>query len=969
MNAHGFELIHEEVIAELNTKASLYRHLKTGAQLLSLENDDENKAFGITFRTPPEDSTGLPHIMEHSVLGGSRKYRVKEPFIELSKGSFKTFLNAFTASDFTTYPVATTNTKELYNLVDVYLDAVFHPLITPHHLAQEGWHYELNGPEEPLIYKGVVFNEMKGAYSSPEGVLYKATKEELFPDNIYRHDSGGDPTVMPNLTYEQFRAFHETYYHPSNARIFFYGDDDPEKRLALLDEYLNEFEAAPVSSDVDLHDPFATPRRVTRPYAVTDDGEQKAYVAVNWALPEIVDPALGMALSVMSYAIMSTSASPLRKALVDSGLGMDTIGSGLSSAMRQPTFSAGLKGVEREQVDQVEPLVLATLTRLADEGVDPEMIEAALNTIEFTLRENNTGSFPRGLSLMVRALRNWIYDHDPLEPLKFEAPLTAVKEELGANPAYLQSLIRQYLLDNPHRLTLVLAPDPALQNRLESEEKAKLAALKDRLNEAQLQEIIAQTQTLKALQEKPDDPAALAAIPRLTLADLERENKLIPLAESEQGGAKILAHDLFTNGIIYLDVGLNLHTLPADLLPYVGLYGRALTEIGTTGQDFVRLQQRIGRKTGGLYASRHIASKRDDDEAAAWLFLRGKATLDQAADLLAILRDVLLTIELDNRDRLRQMVHESIARLEAGLVPGGHGVANGRLQATFSESGWAAEQTSGIAYLFFLRQLAQAIESDWAGVLQKLETVRQTLVSRHNLLCNITLDADNWAHFQPQLAAFIAGLPDTAVAHQTWSRPDEAAAEGLTIPAQVNYVAQGANLYALGYELHGSIAVINNYLRTTYLWEKIRVQGGAYGAMVSFSHNTGIYSLISYRDPNLLQTLTHYAGTADFLRRPVPQDELTKSIIGAISSMDAYQLPDAKGYTSLTRYLSHISDEYRQQLREEVLATTEAHFKALAEALAGLPDHGRVVVLGAAEAINQANTARGGNWLRVTKVK
>jgi Zn-dependent M16 (insulinase) family peptidase len=637
--------------------------------------------------------------------------------------------------------------------------------------------------------------------------------------------------------------------------------------------------------------------------------------------------------------------------------------------LRQATFSTGLKGVELADAEKVEPLVLATLAQLADDGIDPKMIEAAINTIEFSLRENNTGSFPRGLSLMIGALRSWVYGHDPLEALEFEKPLTAVKTQLAANPAYLQNLIRQYLLSNNHRLTLTLEPDPELQARLETEEKAKLTAVKARLNERQIQEIIANTQKLKALQEKPDDPVALATIPRLTLADLDKENKTILIAVSAAGDAEIVYHDLFTNGIVYLDVGLNLHTLPAELLPFVGLYGRALTEIGTETEDFVALQQRIGRKTGGLHSSRHIAAKQGAPEAAAWLFLRGKATMAQVDDLLDIMRDVLLTVKLDNRDRLRQMVHESIARLEAGLIPGGHSVADGRLRSSFNESDWVSEQTSGIAYLFFLRELAGQIESDWTAVLQKLEAVRQTLTSRRNLLAHVTLDADNWAQFQPRLAGFIASLPDVPVTVQPWQWQTDAVAEGLTIPAQVNYVVKGANLYELGYKLHGSISVINNYLRTSYLWEKIRVQGGAYGGMVNFSHNTGVYSFMSYRDPNLLTTLANYDGTAVFLRQPLHDDELAKSIIGTISSMDAYQLPDAKGYTSLARYLTHMTDAYRQQLRDEVLSTTAADFAALADVLEGVKGHGRVVVLGSAEAINQANTERGGNWLRVTKVK
>ncbi|HID51663.1 MAG TPA: peptidase M16 [Anaerolineae bacterium] len=967
---HGFELIREEYIDELNSTARLYRHRQTGAEMISLSNDDENKSFGITFRTPPPDSTGVPHIMEHSVLGGSRKYRVKEPFIELAKGSFKTFLNAMTFPDMTSYPVATTNLQEFYNLVDVYLDAVFHPLITPFHLEQEGWHFELDDVEAPLIYKGIVFNEMKGAMSSPENLHYYHTMRSVFPDNTYRNYSGGNPQVMPELTYEDFRSFHETYYHPANARIFFYGDDPEEERLRLMNEYLQDFAAAEIASEVTVQPPFAEPRRAAFPYSVDGDGDHqdKAYISLNWALPESYDPALQMALGVMSYAILGTSGAPLRKTLVDSGLGDDVIGGGLSSRLRQMTFSVGMKGVKTADVDKVESLILETLEKLAAEGIDPEQIEAALNTIEFSYRENNTGSFPRGLSLMFRTLSNWLYDQDPLQPLKFEAPLTAVREQITQNPAYLPELIREYLLNNPHRVTVILEPDVAYQQRLETAEKEKLAAIKSQLTAEQLEGIVEHTQTLRALQEKPDDPEALAAIPRLTLADLDRENKLIPIETGQAHGAQLLYHDLFTNGIVYLEAGFDLHTLPQDLLPYVPLFGRALVDMGTEMEDFVRLQQRIGQKTGGIYPTTLFSAKRDEAEAVAWLFLRGKSTVPQAGEMLGIMRDALLTVNLDNQERFRQMVLRAKAGLESGLIPGGHGVVNGRLRSYFSESGWLNELTGGVAYLFFLRRLAEDVEQDWPGVLAKLEAVRETIINQSAMLCNVTLDAANWAIFRPQLEAFVAEMPQKAAERRVWDWRRPLTPEGLTIPAQVNYVAKGTNIYDLGYELNGSISVINNYLRTTYLWEKIRVLGGAYGGMVSFSPFTGVYSFLSYRDPNLLSTLANYDGAADFLRQPIHEDELTKSIIGAISSMDAYQLPDAKGYTSMVRYLTNSTDEYRQRMREDVLGTTQADFTRLADVLARVNDTGLVTVLGSVDAINQANAEMGGDWLDIKKV-
>ncbi len=965
---HGFYLLQEREIPELKTKAQLYRHQKTGAELLSLQNDDENKVFNITFCTPPADSTGLPHIMEHSVLGGSCKYPTKEPFVELLKGSMKTFVNAFTFPDRTSYPVASTNLQDFYNLIDVYLDAVFHPLITPHHLAQEGWHYEIESIDAPLTYKGVVFNEMKGAYSSPDNLLGRVAQEALAPDTPYGHDSGGDPRVMTSLTYEQFKAFHETYYHPANARIVFYGDDDPEKRLALLNEWLCEFEPRQVHADIPLQPPFSEPRRLNVPYSVDkeEDLSKKGYVQLSWLLPEITDATLQMGLDILSYALVSTPASPLRKALIDSGLGEQLTGGGLSNYLRQMSFSVGLKGIDLAQAEAVETLILTTLQQIAAEGLEPEMVEAAVNTIEFSLRENNTGSFPRGLALAIRCMRDWMYGRNPIDALAFATPLAAVKARLAVEPDWLQQLVRQYLLENAHRVTVILQPDPDLAARLEQEEKEKLAAIRAQMSEAELATAVAYTHELRRRQETPDDPALLAKIPRLTLADLDKENKTIPIAISQSDGAKILHHDLFTNGIVYLNLGFNLRVLPQALLPYLNLFGRALLEMGTEREDFVKLSQRIGRKTGGISYSSFASAKMDSAESAAYLFLSGKATMAQATDLLEILRDVLLTVKLDNPERFRQLVLQSKAGKEAGLIPAGHMVANARLRSRFDEAGWLSEQMSGLNYLFTLRQLAQEVEQDWPGVLAKLQSIRQLLINRNGVIANVTLDGENWAVFAPQLTQFLRELPAAPLTFATWQPDLQPIHEGLTLPSQVNYVVKGADLYRLGYELHGSISVISNILRLTYLWEKLRVRGGAYGAMNSFDKLSGFFSFISYRDPNLMGTLQNYDGAADFLRNVnLSDDELTKGIIGAISAMDAYQLPDAKGYTSMVRYLVGESDESRQRYREQVLTTTQADFKAFADVLTAVSQQGYVAVLGSPEAITAVNE---GNWLQVTKV-
>ncbi len=964
---HGFELIETRVLPELNTTAQRYRHIATGAELLSLQNDDENKVFGITFRTPPADSTGIAHILEHSVLCGSRKYPLKEPFVELLKGSLQTFLNAMTYPDKTCYPVASTNLQDFYNLVDVYLDAVLHPRITPEVLQQEGWHYELASAEEPLRYKGVVFNEMKGANSSPERILYRASQSSLYPGHTYGVDSGGDPAVIPNLTYEHFKRFHEDFYHPSNARIYFYGDDPPEERLQFLNTVLSEFSHREVDSSIPLQARFDEPRRIEQTYAAGAQDAPKGYVTLNWMLDEVEDAELGFGLALLEHMLIGTTSAPLRKALIDSGLGENMAGTGLGE-LRQLWFSVGLKGINPTSAETVEHLILDTLRGLVENGIDQGTVEASFNTMEFALRENNTGSYPRGLSLMLRSLNTWLYDGDPFAPLAFEAPLLAIRERLARGERYFEGLIDWFFLKNEHRTTLLLRPDAEQGARERAEEEARLASVREQLSPADIQQVIADTAHLRELQEAADSPDALAALPSLKLSDLSVQNKQIPLEEQDRAGAKVLYHNLFTNGIVYLDIGLNLHTLQQQFLPYVTLFGRALLETGTVNLSALQLQQRIGRETGGIHASSFTSAVRGSSISKSRMFLRGKATIAQTGELLQIIRDVLRTARFDNQERIRQIVLEEKASREAALVPSGHSVVNSRLRAKFNEADWASEQIGGISYLFFLRRLAQAVDEDWPTVQGVLEQMRKMLLNRNALLVNVTIDATNYAQVVPQLDAFLESLPAGSVVPAEWVTRTTTDYEGLVIPAQVNYVGKGANLYEQGYQLHGSALVISRYLRTSWLWDQVRVRGGAYGGFCVFDPRSGVFSYLSYRDPNLLGTLDTYDRSGQFLRElELNEQELTRAIIGAISDFDSYQLPDARGYTSMVRWLAGDDDEYRQQLRSEVLSTTTSDFRRFAETLDTIRANGIVVVMGGETALNAANSERSG-LLELTQV-
>jgi len=929
----NFELIQKKKIKELNGTAKLYRHRPTGAEILSIENRDTNKVFGITFRTPPSDSTGVAHILEHSVLCGSRKYPLKDPFVQLLKGSLQTFLNAMTYPDKTVYPVASQNETDFYNLVDVYLDAVFFPRITPAFFKQEGRHYELEHLEAPLTCKGVVYNEMKGVYSSPDSLLLERSQQALFPDTTYGLDSGGCPSDILNLTYADFHHFHETYYHPSNARIFFAGNDDPERRFTILEEYLSGFSAKAVDSTIAIQKPFAAPIEIKEPYAATEESGDKAFITLNWAIP---DGFPLFALAVLDHILTGTPGSPLRKALIESGLGEDIAGGGFETQMLQPMFSIGMKGVETEKTGTVQELILNTLRNLSENGIEPGETEAALNTFEFDLRENNPGSFPQGLAIMLHSMETWLYDDDPLALIAYEKPLRKLKKLLQAEPCYFEAAIRHLFLDNPHRATVKLLPDTDKARRDEAEERDRLEADRREMTKDDLNRVIASAKRLREMQETPDTPDAIKTLPMLSLRDLRPEIRTVPREIETVEGATVLFHELFTGGIAYCDIGFDLHTLPAEDLPWVSLLGTMLLEMGTAKEDFVSLSQRIARETGGIYATPFHSTTDHSETGISRLFLRGKCMSTQTGKLFAIYRDILLASKFDQPKRFREILLEHKASMESALVPSGHSAVLSRLGMHYGEAYRAAEAMSGIKALFFHRELIELAESDRPATLARFERILATLLSPENLVINITADPHDRANILASVKSFLRELPNEKASHQAWTFNDPPPrTEALTAPTRVNYVGQACNLFENGYEMHGSALVVTRYLRTAWLWEQIRVLGGAYGAICRFDPHSGALCFASYRDPNLADTLKVYNRTADYLKTlQLDEDERTRAIVGTIGGIDAYQLPDAKGYADTARWLTGYTSELRQQRRDEVLNTTAEDFQRFAGAMA-----------------------------------
>lgn len=961
-----FTLVFDTEVTELNSRAKLWRHERSGAQLLSLSNKDENKVFAVSFRTPPHDSTGLPHILEHSVLCGSDKYPVKEPFVELLKGSLQTFLNAFTYPDKTCYPVASANLQDFYNLIDVYLDAVLHPRITEAVLQQEGWHLDAE-PGSPVTFKGVVYNEMKGVFSSPEAVLERESMHALFPDTPYGLESGGDPEAIPSLTFEDFIAFHRRYYHPSNARFYFWGDDPEEKRLEIVGEALKAYEASETeSSRVPLQEPFAEPKSLRLPFAAGQD--DKPMFALNWVMPGLgtssADTELVLAMEMLEHILLGMPASPLRRALIESGLGEDLAGSGMQVELRQLLFSIGLKGL-RLDVEQsaeqaaarVEELILQTLRDLADNGVPLPSVEAAVNSVEFSLRENNTGRFPVGLSVMLRSLTTWLYSDDPgqeavLAALRFEEPLAAIKRQAlpaagAGQTGYFEGIIRKYLLDNRHRAAVLLYPDPDLASEQAVREEERLQAKLSALSEREKSALVENTARLRELQETPDAPEDLARIPRLRVEDLPRSGQEIHQKAPDGGMPPLYYHDQPTNGICYLDAHLDISPVPDKLLPLVPLLGRAMLEMGNSRRDYIELNMEIARKTGGMDSELTLFTRLRDRMPIGALTVSGKAAPDKVGDLFALFAELLTETELDNGngpEHFRRMLLEEKARLEYGLVPSGHLIAAGRLRASNSLTGWLSELCSGLGYLEAVRALSDEAAANWPGVLKKLQDVRKIIVNRQGLVLNITAEGRQEEELRGLAAKLADSLPESSLSPVSRAMEELPAKEAIVVPSQVNFMAKGMNLFDQGYVYHGSALAILKYLRTGFLWEKVRVQGGAYGAFSTLDRFTGDFVLASYRDPNIANTLQVFdACAAHLMDNPPDKRTLEASIIGAIGELDAYLLPEAKGKVAFGRALTGSTPEIRAQVRDEVFSTSPEHFRLFGQALAeALPGAGAV---------------------------
>ena len=965
----AYRVVEHKTIEEMQSEGIVLEHKKTKARLFLVSNDDENKVFCIGFRTPPDNDCGLPHILEHSVLCGSDKFPLKDPFVELVKGSLNTFLNAMTYPDKTVYPVASCNDKDFQNLMDVYMDAVLHPNIYKEEkiFRQEGWHYELESKDAPLIYNGVVYNEMKGAYSSPESLLDSVTQKTLFPDTCYGKDSGGDPVHIPELSYEKFLDFHRTYYHPSNSYIYLYGDMDMAEKLTWLDEeYLSHYEERPVDSRIREQKAFEKPVEREFSYSITDgeSGEDATYLSVNTVVGDDLDPKLYVAFQILEHTLLDAPGAPLKQALIDAGIGKDILG-GYESGILQPFFSVIAKDANKEQKGEFLAIVKGTLRKLADQGINRKSLLAGMNYFEFKYREADYGSAPKGLMYGLQCLDSWLYDGDPMTHLCYQETFDFLKKEV--ENGYFEQLIKDYLLDNPFEAVIVVAPEKNLTTKEDEKLAKKLADYKASLSDEELEKLVKATRELKEYQDTPSTPEILAKIPLLTREDIDKKAETFFWTEKEEDGIKVLHHNFFTSGIGYLKVLFNTSVLPQEDLPYAGLLKSVLGSISTEHYSYSDLTSEIHLNSGGMDFSVTSYANLQDAEQFTGAFVASIRVLYDKLDFgFTMLEEILNHSVFTDEKRLGEVIQETRSRARMKLENAGHSTAVSRATSYFSATAYYNELTGGTAYYHFLEQLEKDYPAKKQEIIAKLQEVSRKLFTRSNMLVNYTADENGYEKLPETLKLLSAKLPEGSREMYAFTHPVKNVNEGLKTSAQVDYVARCGNFRDAGLAYTGALKILQVILSYDYLWLNIRVKGGAYGCMSGFGRSGEGY-LVSYRDPNLKETNEIYEGIPAYLEQFDPDErDMTKYVIGTISNLDAPLTPSVKGSRGLSAYLSGVTEEMMQTERDQVLQATKEDIRALAAHVRAVLQTGSFCVVGNEEKI-EANRAMFGEVSSLTR--
>lgn len=955
----AYELIQEKELNGIKAKGTLLRHKKSGARIVLIENDDDNKVFSIAFRTPPEDSTGLPHILEHSVLCGSKEFPAKDPFVELVKGSLNTFLNAMTYPDKTVYPIASCNDQDFQNLMHVYMDAVFYPNIyeSDKTFRQEGWSYELEDPDGELKYNGVVYNEMKGAFSSPDGVLDRMILNSLFPDTSYSNESGGDPDAIPSLTYEDFLNFHRKYYHPSNSYIYLYGDMDMEEKLQWLDEkYLSKFEKAEIDSEIRLQKPFDEPVEWKRYYSIsgTESEEMNTYLSYNKVIGTSLDEKLYLAFSILDYALLSAPGAPLKKALTDAGIGHDIVGS-YDNGIYQPTFSVIAKNAEESQKEEFVRVIETTLEKIVKEGIDPDALTAGINYHEFRYREADFGNYPKGLMYGLQMFDSWLYDEEsPFIHIEALDTFAFLKEQVGTS--YYEELIQKYLLDNTHASIVMICPKKGLTAEAEQKLHQKLQDYKAGLSKEEVEKLVQDTKDLRAYQEEPTPPEILEKIPVLKVSDISKDIAPIYNEEQKAGDIPCICHPINTNGIGYLTLIFDLRTLSEEEIPYAGLLQAVLGIIDTEHYEYGKLFNEINRRTGGIETSLEMytdVTKVKEKEFRPTFEIKTKAMYDQLPFALSMMEEILMRSVLTDEKRIKEILDMLKSRFQMKFLSAGHSSAVLRAMSYSSPLARFKDMTNGIEYYETVSRITEHFEEEKERLMGMLQRISRKVFRKDRMIVSYTGEAESQEAVLQEIKKFSECLHTEEVEESSFQLTCVKKNEGFQTSSKVQYVAMAGNFIDAGAQYHGALQILKVIMGYEYLWQNIRVKGGAYGCMSSFN-KLGEGYFVSYRDPHLKNTLEIYKGVTEYLRNfDVSDRDMTKFIIGTISNMDQPMTPAIKGDRSMNLYMNHVTEEMIRKERLEVLHATQQDIRNLADIVEKVLQADQICVIGNEDKIEQ----------------
>ena len=945
-----YEILDEHRVEDVQSDGFILRHKKSGARIAILSNNDDNKVFYIGFRTPPEDETGVPHIIEHTTLCGSKKFPVKDPFIELAKGSLNTFLNAMTYPDKTVYPVASCNDQDFKNLMDVYLDAVFNPNITKYEeiFKQEGWHYELTGKDDELKINGVVYNEMKGAYSSPDEVLSSQIYRSLFPDNTYSKDSGGNPEYIPKLTYEAYLDFYHKYYHPSNSYIYLYGDMDVVERLEWLDkEYLSHYEYKKVNSEINKQPAFDEIKNVEAQYSITmdDSQENKTYLSYNRVVGDTLDEMLYQAFDVLDYALVSSPGAPVKQALIDAGIGDDVYGS-YDAGILQPVFSFVAKNANASQADEFESIIENTLKEVVKTGINKEALLAGINSSEFKFREADFGQFPKGLLFGLNCLDSWLFD-DMKPFIHLECLGTFAKLRKAVDTDYFEELIQEYLLDNTHGSSVTVKPKRGLGNEREEALAKELSDYKASLSDEEIKKLIEDTEHLKKYQEEPSSDEDLRKLPMLTRADMKKNAMPFSNIEDELLDVKVVRHDIESNGIDYISFLFDAGDFEQSELGYLGFFTNALGLVSTEKYSYTDLANATNIYTGGI--STGTASHPDIKDRNNFVFkfeVKLKVLEKNLGKALELMQQMLLTSDFTDTKRLGELVAQIKARLQANLSSSGHLVAAMRSMSSFSRYALYQDELKGIAFYRSICRIEKELSESPESVSDKLAAIAKKLFARNKMLISFTGNNEAYGNAKPSLEKVIAGFNKMSAIGNQAEVHFNTAKEAFIDASQIQYVAKTGDFICEGYEYTGALRLLRIILSYDYLWINVRVKGGAYGCMNTFLRSGESY-FVSYRDPNLSDTLDVYDRIPEYIKSFSPAErDMTKYIIGTFSALDTPMNPEAKGSRSLSAYLEGITYEQIQKERDEILNAQPEDIRRLADLVEAVLKKDSVCVIG-----------------------